>query len=124
MTAQVHPNPLLQRAVLRTETLRMKMDALCAARFAVREPQIARLALSDRTLLVTEDELPKYVPFTKRQIKRMREAGKLRFIPDPMGRKTKFLYNLRDVEATLLSGAPKDGPLVRAIDWDKIRVSA
>ncbi len=104
--------------------LQIELEALRAEKYARREREIARLALSDRTLLVTEHELPHYVPFTVRQIKRMRTDGRLPFIRDPMGRKSKFLYNLRDVEATLLAGEPKKGPLVRTVDWDKIRVSA
>ena len=104
--------------------LRIELDAERAEKFALRERQIARLALSDRTLLVTEADLPEFITFSPAQIKRLRTQGKLRFIPDPLGRKTKFLYNLRDVEATLLAGSPKSGPLVREIDWDKIQVSA
>ncbi len=103
--------------------LRIELDALRADKFARREREIARLALSDRTLLVTEAELPNYIPYSRAQIKRMRTEGKLRFIPDLLGRKSKFLYNLRDVEATLLAGQPTIGPLVREVDWSKIEVA-
>jgi hypothetical protein len=103
--------------------LRLELDALRAEKFALREREIARLALSDRTFLVTEAELPHYIPYTRVQIKRMRTEGKLRYIPDPLGRKSKFLYNLRDVEATMLAGRPTDGWVAPIIDWDNVRAA-
>ncbi len=102
--------------------MRQLQAALQAERLAG-ESSALRRPLSDRTLLVTEEELPKYIPYTRTQIAKMRTTSKLRFIPDPLGRKSKFLYNLRDVEATLLAGAPQAGPLVRQVDWDKVRIA-
>ena len=104
------------------EEMRQLQAALQAERPA-REAGALRQPLSDRTFLVTEEELPRYLPFTRAQIARMRTTGKLRFIPDPLGRKGKYLYNLRDVEATLLAGAPRAGPLVREVDWEKVRIA-
>lgn len=81
-----------------------------------------RLALSDRTLLVAEDELPNFVPYSVAEIRKMRKTGILPYLNDPLGRKRRVLYNLRDIEATLLSGRPTTGPLVKQVDWDKIAV--
>jgi hypothetical protein len=102
--------------------LRTELEALRAEKFALRERQIARLALSDRTIVVSEHELPAFVPYTLRQIQTMRMKGKLVAKPCPRS-KNRFIYNLRDVEATLMAGKPAEGPLVKNIDWDSIKIA-
>jgi hypothetical protein len=81
-----------------------------------------RLALAERTLLVSAEELPHYIPYTVDQIRRLRADGKLPWMPDLLGKKRKILYNLRDVEATVLTGKPSPGPLVRNTNRDRIQL--
>lgn len=128
---QAHQSPPLsdtrdmyaQQVLEEFRLLREDIASLRANKYAERGQAIARRALSDRTLLVTESELPEYVPYTQSQIKRLRERGTLRYIPDLLGRKNRYMYNLRDVEATCLAGRPMVGPLVRELDWSSIRVA-
>lgn len=116
------PADLVAQLLEESRLLRTELEALRAEKFALRERQIARLALSDRTIVVSEHELPAFVPYTLRQIQTMRMKGKLVAKPCPRS-KNRFIYNLRDVEATLMAGKPAEGPLVKNIDWDSIKIA-
>ena len=113
----------LTRVTNENRVLRLELQVLRAEIESSRVRDTIRFGLSQRTLLVTEAELTAYIPYSRRQIIKLRTSGKIPFIRDPL-RKNAVLYNLRDIEATLLSGRVALGPLVEEVDWTTIKVAA
>lgn len=103
--------------------LRVELESLRAEKFAQRSERI-RKSIDEKTLFVTEAELPDYVPYSRKDIRRLRRDGKIRGIKDLREGGKRWIYNLQDVKATVLAGRPSGAKKLLDFDMDQIRAAA
>ncbi len=78
-----------------------------------------RKGVAPLILWVNEQELAQYIPYSVRDIKKMRKEGKIRAYPDISGGK-RVIYNLMEVSNKIQGSTGK--PL-RQFDPDAIKIS-
>ncbi len=102
--------------------LRVELDSL-RAEFYARRGETIRKAIDANTIFVPEAELSDYIPYSRKEIVKLRRDGKLRAIKDLRDGGSRWIYNLQDVKATLLRGRPSEAKRLIDFDMDRIRAA-
>lgn len=102
---------LEQTLLTENRQLRVELDAL----------RTGRRPIDATTLIVSECELPGYIPYAKRDIVKLRRDGRLRATPDLRKGGKRWLYNLHEVKATLLAGKPAAAKGLIQFDMARLR---
>lgn len=104
---------LEQTLLTENRQLRLQLDALRAG----------RRNIDATTLVVDEAELPLYLPYTKREIQKLRQSGDLRAYADVRKGGKRWLYNLHEVKATILAGKPSSAKQLMLVDLARLRAA-